>query len=189
MAERGHVVVDRAIHLIRNLKGVVEVRLLESGHKQEIQMIESSHGNVDMMPVINKGVEACMSRAFTLCILKDTNFRPPPSPTVQLVDGDGEILGHEILPGSKIPKDGRKQVVLGKSFVVFHKPGKGRDAHFLLPPVRFPELERLRGVADVVSGSLSASADQRLRRLLSQPEDARFATILVGFNVSETDEI
>ncbi len=54
---------------------------------------------------------------------------------------------------------------------------------FLMPPVSFPELESMPGIADVVSCSPSAPADVMLRTMHGLEDNPKYASILVGFNV------
>jgi hypothetical protein len=138
-------------------------------------------------------------------LLKDRHFRPPPTPTLYLVEelaaeggaaGTGilalgerryRIVGEELLdPGKTYPE---KTVGISGSFVIF--PGRrtapATPSFFLLPPLPFPELEERQarfGITGVLSISPSTPADALLRAACRFPPDSSLATLLIGFDWS-----
>ncbi len=130
----------------------------------------------------NQGVTEVLSRQRVLCIFKDPSFRPPPEPTLLLVDEAGKVLGRELLPGDAPPAD-RRVAHLGKDFVLF--TGERPEGHyrFLLPPVRFPELESIPRVDRVVSASPDSPQDDYLRARFDVPLGHRYASVLIGYDV------
>lgn len=169
--------VDRdVIRSLSSLRGVVRVAWLDDADRRELVARRTPEA------AENRGIVEVLSRSRAVCVFKDTSFRPPPEPTVLLVDDDETILGREILPGEQPPAD-RRLAHLGRDFVLF--PGqrpKGRY-RFLLPPVRFPELEALPGVHRVVSASPDTPQDDYLRERHGVAAGRRYASVLVGYEV------
>ena len=77
----------------------------------------------------------------------------------------------------------RRVVHLGKDFVLFANRTGARSYRFLLPPVRFPELDDIRGLSRVVSASPDPPQDDYLRRRYGVPPGNAHASVLVGFDV------
>ncbi len=80
-------------------------------------------------------------------------------------------------------------IPLERSFVIFPDRRRGQRVPcvFVLPPVRFPELERQStrlGIAEVVSISPSLAADGLLREAFGFPLTNDLATLLIGCNWS-----
>ena len=130
----------------------------------------------------NRGVAEVLSRPRILCLFKDVRFRPPPEPTLLLVDDVGTVLGRELVPGDRPPAD-RRVAFLGKDFVLYAGARPKGAYRFLLPAVRFPELEGLPRLARVVSASPDTPQDEYLRERLGVPPGKEYASILVGYDV------
>ena len=133
-------------------------------------------------------------------ILKDGTFRAPGVPTVYLVEDDAPDDCRHVLT-----VEGRRFAVVGEevtsvgapyaeptipledSFVIF--PGRRRGPNvpcaFVLPPVRFSELERAAarlGIREVVSVSPSLAVYELLRGSFGFPPTNELATLLIGCN-------
>lgn len=130
----------------------------------------------------NAGVAEVLSRSRIVCLFKDPSFRPPPEPTLLLVDDAGEVLGRELLPGETAPAD-RRVAQLGKDFVLYSGVRPHGRYRFLLPPVRFPELEGHPALERVVSASPDTPQDDYLRERFDVPPGGRYASVLVGYEV------
>lgn len=131
----------------------------------------------------NRGMREALARETVLCLFKDAAFRPPPEPTVLLVDESGTVLGHEVLPGGARPsQDERRFVFLGKDFVLFRDARPRGPYRFSLPPVPFPELEALPDLANVVSASPDTPQDEYLKDRFRIPPGRDLASIVVGFD-------
>jgi hypothetical protein len=163
---------------------------------------EKRYESGGILPVRNLGVEVAAEREVVFAVLKDRSFRPPPAPTVYLVEecdaaevpqeqvmhAGGHtyrILGEEVLPG-KGPY-AERTVNLASSFVMF--PGRrgsaARPSYFLVPALGFAELEEAEarlGIRGVFSISPSSAADALLRELCGFSADPGLATLLVGFD-------
>ena len=180
--------VEYAIDIIKKLKGVLEVQLLSNEDKQALLKIESNR-NDDIIPVINQGLKECIEREFCLVMLKTTEFRSPPKPTVILTTDNGKILGQELISAEDREKySGRDDVYfLSTNFIVF-KPEKNfigwksEKELFLLPPIPFPELNEIADISDIVSGTPSTMGDTYIKDKYGYPDDPNIATILVAFS-------
>jgi len=175
---------DEVLRILSGLKGVKHVFYLAPEVRKELARIESHYPSLGPLTISNEGVLECLKRQHVACILKDRHFRPPPAPTVVLIDDSGEVIGRELLPGEEPPSagDGRT-IMLGKNFVIFFKKGSGRGARFVLPPVAFKELEAVRGVRRVCSSSPSTVGDMHIRRSAGLEDDPKLASVLVGFDL------
>lgn len=161
---------------IAGLRGVLRVVTLESDDRGRLHQ----HGTADAAE--NRGVAEVLSRQRVLCLFKDPSFRPPPEPTLLLVDEAGRVLGRELLPG-EVPSAERRVAYLGKDFVLFSGERPQGQYRFLLPPVRFPELEGIPRVERVVSASPDTPQDDYLRNRFAVPTGRHYASVLVGYDV------
>ncbi len=123
-----------------------------------------------------------LSRLRAVCLFKDTTFRPPPEPTVLLVDAARNVLGRELVAGESPPSE-RRLAFLGKDFVLYAGARPSGSYRFLLPPVRFPELESIAGVARVVSASPDTPQDEYLRIRHGIASGNELASVLVGYDL------
>lgn len=193
--------IERAVLLLRGLPGITAARAVDRPALLQVAAAEERYGSTALLPVVNLGVQAMRERQLVLAVLKDRRFRPPPAPTVYLVEdleGDcpeaaaavlrvGErrfrVLGEEVLdPGRTYTE---KTMRLGGSFVLFPERRSSAKApsYFLVPPLGFPELEEVAaelGLQRVISVSPSAPADSLLRELCGFDPDPGQATLLVG---------
>lgn len=162
----------------------------------EIEMEKSG----ELIPVINYGVHECLNREYTVAIIKTATFRPPPTATVQLVDNHGNILGEEIVSNEQKKKHEANEnaTFITPDFVLTQNPKEIEDnlksevleknptkQAFILPPVQFIEVEELEDTCDVVSSSPDPLADVYIKQHFNFEDDAKLASILVGFNVKK----
>ncbi len=162
--------------------------------------MEARHERSSVLPVRNLGVRMLAERESCFVVLKDRTFRPPGVPTVFLVEEDAPddsrpvitvegrrfaVVGEEVMTPGQVYAEAT--IPLDRSFVIFpeRRGGAGVPCVFVLPPVRFPELEREAtrlGIRDVVSISPSVAADELLRETLGFPQTNDLATLLIGCN-------
>jgi hypothetical protein len=193
----------RALALIAALPGVVAAKPVSRETVAAVAREEQRCVGGMFVQVRNLGLETALRRQVVFAVLKDRAFRPPPAPTVYLVEESepagvpprqrlrvGErhyrILGEEVLSPGQVYAE--KTVPLGDSFVLFaqRRSSSKRPSYFIVPPLGFAELEVREaelGITRVFSISPSAPADALLRRLCGFAEDAALATLLVGFDV------
>ncbi len=169
--------VDReVIRRVRGLRGVRSAEFLDDSERARLGA-GATPGAAE-----NRGVTEVLSRQRVLCLFKDATFRPPPEPTLLLVDAAGHVLGRELVAGEAPPTD-RRLAFLGKDFVLYPGARPQGAYRFLLPPVRFPELESVLGAGRVVSASPDTPQDEFLRAQHNVPEGRELASILVGYDV------
>lgn len=172
--------------IIKGMKGTKIVFPLT--RKDAEQILESEKGVKSQMgqKVFNLGLEETIKRDHVICIIKDVTFRPPPEPTVFMLDEEGSILGTEVLPGEhKKYKEMDNVMFLCQDFVVFTDRKQKTKEYWMMPPVSFPELTTIKGVTDVVSCSPSPPGDIVIKTNYSLEDDPKLASILVGFNNSK----
>lgn len=170
------VIDEEVIRRVRGLPGVLRTAFLEVPDREPLRRQATSEA------AENRGVVEVLSRARVLCLLKDEAFRPPPEPTLLLVDQAGTVLGRELVAGESPPRD-RRVAFLGKDFVLYAGARPEGRYRFLLPPVRFPEIEGVPGVERVVSASPDTPQDDFLRARHGFPAGREYASILVGYDV------
>jgi len=174
--------------IITGLKGVLSVQILSKENKEELLKIEA-FCNDDIIPVINEGLNECLSREFCLVMFKTSEFRIPPEPTVILKTDTGRILGQEIISieDKEDYMDHDDVIFLSNNFILFKQDNIGsrnikEKQQFILPPIPFPELNGVNGIFDVVSGTPSTKGDEYIKNSYDYPQDPKIATILIGFS-------
>ena len=176
---------EHVLATLSSLTGVRKAFYLDDDLKRRIGEIETGRSTgIGPLTVHNEGVQECLRHAHVACIVKDSTFRPPPAPTVVLLDDEGKMVGRELIAGEKPEAGpGQKLIYLGKDFVIFYEEGRSSRTRFVLPAVSFVEIEALDYTADVCSSSPSTDGDFFLRRSAGLPDDPKLATILIGFDL------
>lgn len=167
---------DEVLRTVRGLQGALRAEPLVAADRDALRS-RATGGATE-----NRGVAEVLSRMRAVCLFKDATFRPPPEATLLLVDDSGAVLGRELVPGEPGPSD-RRVAYLGKDFVLFAGARPRGRYRFLLPPVRFPELEGRHRIANVVSASPDTPQDEYLRSRFRVASGAEFASILIGYDV------
>ncbi|ABC56600.1 MULTISPECIES: hypothetical protein [Methanosphaera] len=199
MSKKPEEVLQEVIDTINPLRGVLDVGVLTDEVRKNVLKIEMDKAG-ELIPVINMGVNECLNRDYTVAIIKNASFRPPPTATVQLVDNKGNLLGEEIVSNNqkKKYKEDEKAKFINPDFVLL-KDQKDIEEDlktenleknptkqaFLLPPVQFIEVEELEDTCDVVSSSPDPLADLYLKEVFNFEDDPKLASILVGFNIKD----
>ena len=188
---------------LSSLPGVVDAAGVLREDVPEFLAAEEANLQGQLVPVKYVGIHAVTQREEIVVILKDSTFRPPPSPTLLLVEEakpadatTGEfltlagttyhVIGEEVM--TKEPDYEEKHIFFDKGFVLFPER---REKHqhvpsfFILPPIPFPELHREKTafhMRDIVSVSPSSRGDDYLRTVYSFSKAPEYATILIGWN-------
>ncbi|RAP53947.1 MAG: hypothetical protein BZ137_04930 [Methanosphaera sp. rholeuAM130] len=199
MVKTGDEVLQEVLDTIEPLRGVLNVGVLNDEVRANILKIEMEKTG-ELIPVINLGVKECLERDYTIAIIKNASFRPPPTATVQFVDNKGNLLGEEIVnvdQKKKYENDEKAQFIhpdfvllksqkdLENDFKEENIQETSRKQAFILPPVQFIEVEELEDTCDVVSSSPDPLADLYLKEYFQFEDDPKLASILVGFNVKK----
>lgn len=178
-------VLEGVLATLSGLSGVKKAFYLDGPVRSELEGIEKDHSVAGPIAVHNEAVLECLRREHVAVIVKDRTFRPPPCPTVVLLDDDGKVIGKEVLRGERVePKPGQRLLNLGKDFVIFYDGSRSVNARFVLPPVPFREVEEKDGVERVISSSPSTLGDILVRRSAGLDDDPKLATVLIGFDLS-----
>lgn len=192
-------VLQEVLDTINPLRGVLNVGVLNDDVRKHILEIEMEKTG-EIIPVINAGVHECLNREYTIAIIKNASFRPPPTATVQLVDNKGHLLGEEIVSSQQKEKykaDEKVQFInpdfvllkdqkeIEKDLKTSRLEENPTKQAFVLPPVQFIEVEELENTCDVVSSSPDPLADLYLKEYFKFEDDPKLASILVGFNVKK----
>ncbi len=164
---------------VRGLEGVLQVHLLAPRDREALPRFATPASGE------NRGVEEALRRSRVFCLFKDARFRPPGEPTLLLLDEHDVILGRELVSGEAPPdRSERRFAFLGRDFVLYADRKPAGRLRFVLPPVRFPELEAIPGIVGVVSASPDTPQDEYLRERFAAPKGSEFASVLVGYDVA-----
>lgn len=170
----------RVLSLLRDLPGVLRAEMVFPELRSELR------GLMTPLAAENQGVEAALSRQRVVCLFKGRSFRGPPEPSLLMVDDRGTVLGRELTGPQDRPAAGERSLAyLGRDFVLVRGVRPSGHLRFVLPPIRFPELERLGSICRVVSGSPDPPQDERLRNRYSVQGGKDLASILVGYDLVE----
>jgi len=181
----GEGVMDCVLTMLAGLKGVKKAFYLEEPVRSQLAETEKEQSVSGPIAVHNEAVLECLRRDHVAVIVKDRTFRPPPCPTVVLIDDAGKVIGKELIRGEQVqPVPGQRLLHLGKDFVIFYDGSRSTHARFVLPPVPFKEAEGVDGVERVVSSSPSTMGDLLVRRSAGLYDDPKLATVLIGFDLS-----
>ena len=173
------------LHVLSGMKGTKHAFYLTETMRRGLEKFESEYPSLGPLTITNDGVAETLKRKHVACILKDRNFRAPPHSTVLLIDEDANVIGRELLPGEKLPKEEEsRSIMVGNDFVIFYRKGAGKGARFVLPPVPFAEVEKIKGTRHTVSSSPSTAGDFFLRKEAGLRDDPKLASILIGFDLS-----
>jgi hypothetical protein len=177
------VTIDEVVDFISRMAGSRHVFPLRAEAKENLIKIEESVKATFGINCSNQGVMDCLARENIIVIIKDFRFRPPPEPTVLLMADDGMIIGKEIFPEQRAQYLDREDVIfLSDEFILFPElKAKGKE-RFVMPPVSFPEVEKMSGAKNVVSCSPSPPGDMFVRSLHGLPDDPKLASVLVGYD-------
>ncbi|MCD7781395.1 MAG: hypothetical protein LUG89_01670 [Methanosphaera sp.] len=197
MTKENQALLEKVIETVTPLRGILDVDVLNDEVRAKVTQIEMEKSG-ELIPVINAGVHECLNRDYTIAIIKNASFRPPPTATVQLVDNKGHLLGEEIVNKDQKEKynEDENATYINPDFVltvdqdIIEENLKTKNLEenptkqaFVLPPVQFIEVEEIEGTKDVVSSSPDPLADVYLKEYFGFEDDPKLASLLVGFNV------
>jgi len=189
--------------LLLSLPGVHAAAKIEKKEIPLIQETEKKNQHSQLVQLENLGFRKVLEKEILYVFLKDSTFRPPPSPTILLVEevsrnhknldhciDIGEtryhVIGEEVINGNSPSSE--RRISFGKGFVLFPERRQGSKkipSYFLIPPIAFPELEEKKehlSITDIISVSPSTDTDDCLRDLYGFSRNPEFATILIGAN-------
>jgi len=194
----------KIIQLLSALEGVKTVSQITKVEKEKIAVLERGYENSGVVGLKNIGIRMVLQSNFVFAILKDASFRPPPGPTVLMVEDhnkddkqtdhlrtigskDYRVIGEEIID-KQLPEVKEEYIYISDDFILYperRKEDPKRKAYFLVPPINFLELEDVKDffkIENIISVSPSTIADDYIRKRYSFSKSDQLATILVGFN-------
>lgn len=175
---------DEVLKVLKGLDGVIEAFALGPETRRQLREIETGVKATLNIEVKNTGLDECLRREHVVGIIKDKRFRPPPEPTILLMGDNGAVLGEEILPGQRGRFEDRQNLIfLSEEFVIYTDRKAAKQEYFLMPPVSFPEIEKVHGVKNVVSCSPTALGDVLVRTSHELEDDSKLASVLIGFDI------
>ncbi|MHC1604769.1 MAG: hypothetical protein ACXQTP_02200 [Candidatus Methanofastidiosia archaeon] len=180
-------VTDEVKKTLLAIPGVIDARFLNDEEKIKIKKLEKlaeENGAAGgLMEFINEGVWVALDKKHTVLVIADNKqgFRDPPSSWTLMVDKNRNVVG-EWIPKENIPEYKTKDNVqfISEDFVIYTDRKRYGKCFFLMPPIPFPELDGLKIIKNVASGSVSAPADMYLKKVAGIEEN--YWTILVGFD-------
>lgn len=197
-----HDVLKRVTGILRAIPGVADVAGLDNARKRKVIELEHRHETGLSLPVRNLGVSLMAARKACFVLLKTGEFRPPEGPSIYMVEEGGPpegdhsltvagkqytVIGEEVAGGME--KCTEPVIPLEGSFIMFpqRRSGPRVPCFFLLPPLPFPELEKVSGelgLREIISISPSLASDAYLRETFGFSQSNSFATVLVGFDLA-----
>jgi hypothetical protein len=168
---------EEVLARVRGIGGVVGAGFLAPADREALRARATAGSST------NEGVATTLGHDRVLCLFKDASFRPPPAPTLLLVDAVGTVVGEESIPGvpTSRPEGGRVEL-LGRGFVLWSNVRAQNPLRWRLPPVPFPELADVPGLSNVDSGSPDPLQDAYLRERFDIPQEVRCGSVLVGYD-------
>ena len=191
---------EKIENILKPLRGFVRLESLPLSAREGLLSREREYTASSLCPLANLGIETALTREWVYALLKTGDFRPPPSPTVLMVeesdDNDGpycitlgeksyRVIGEELFDSKK--EFHEETCRISDTFLMFPARRKAVDkpALFILPPIPFPELEKRKielGIKDIVSASPCSPADDYLRDICSLSQNKELGTLIVSFN-------
>ena len=191
--------------LLLEMKGVKEVAQIDLKNREKIIDLENNYEKNGVIGLYNSGIRIVLQCDIVFAILKDTSFRPPPGPTVFMVEDQNNgndktdhifkinnkkyrIIGEELI--AKNPPEDEEYMYISDDFILYPERRQGRTkkpAYFLIPPIGFFELEMVKDkhkISNIISVSPSTMADDYIRELCAFSPREDYATILVGFDTA-----
>jgi hypothetical protein len=175
--------------VLLTIPGIMDVRYLDKKHFKEILRLETIvEKSAIGIRCFNEGLREVLKRQIVLAIAHLPNLRHPPEPIILWKAGE-EIVGEEVWEDEKIErlKKDSNVIFLGKNFILYRdKLIRLRKAESMLvyPPVRFPELEKIELIKDLVSITVSTPVDIYIKKKMGwNVNDSKIGTVLIGFNI------
>ena len=178
---------------LRAIPGVMDVWFLDKQNQTKLESIEreaESHGACGgLMPFVNRGVWATMSREVVLIIVIGSSIPliGDQFNIVYIEDQNKQVIGEYLTPARLEAFKDRDDVCrIGPDFIIYNDRLPVGEPYFVLPELEFHFLDDIKEVMDVTSGSISTMADDWIRLELGYLETKHW-THVIGFNVRENE--
>ncbi len=180
----------RVEETLRAIPGVMDVWFLEPQERSKLEAIEreaESHGACGgLMPFVNRGVWATMSREVVVVIVIGSSIPliGDQFNIVYIEDQNKQVIGEYLTPARQEEFKDRTDVCrIGPDFIIYGDKSMVGEPYFVLPALEFHFLDFIKEVTDVTSGSISTMADDWIRERLGYVETKHW-THIVGYNLS-----
>jgi len=185
--------VDSVVRQLMSTPGVVACWVLPDEDRAAIRQLETE-ANLRLalpgMDIVNEGVKQVLERQHVVVISHSPALRHPPGPIIVICDEE-RVVGEEIWEPSrygKLSKD-PNALFLGRSLVLYRDAlarARGKRLKLTYRALPFPELEKIQGVKDVISITITIPVHFRFSQKAGwNPDDPNLGTVLIGFNESE----
>jgi len=137
--------------------------------------------------IVNEGVRELPRRRYVVAIAHSSKLRHPPGPILVVCNGR-QIVGEEAWRSSdgKGTSTESDVIYLGRGLKFYRKGlerSRGKELKVCYRGLRFPELEAVKGVRDVVSVTVNTQTHMHIARLFGRDENnPDLGTVLIGFN-------
>jgi len=185
--------VDSVVRQLMSTPGVAACWVLPYEDRAAIRQLETE-ANLRLalpgMEIVNEGVKEVLERQHVVVISHSPALRHPPGPIIVICDEE-RVVGEEIWEPSgyeKLSKD-PNAIFLGRSLVLYRDAlaqARRKPLKLTYKALPFPELEKVEGVKDVVSITITIPVHFRFSQKAGwNPNDPNLGTVLIGFNESE----
>jgi len=177
---------------LRDTKGILDVGWIDENDRQTLRQFEEElqeRGLGGLGKYFNEGVLTVLDREMVCVVLNNNDFRHATEPCLSWVM-DGVVIGEEVCDQERLESLKRSEgvKVIGKNFVVFFdriKKTAGQRPVFVFRALRFPEIEGIPCVEEVLSASPFGSGDLYLKERFGwEAGKPELGTILIGFNLA-----
>lgn len=183
-------VLDLVERRLSSIPGVKSVRYLTSGMREEIARLENVaeiHGAVGgLMKFRNKGVWEVLDREVCLVMIMRHGYMAEPEKvsTVYIVDQAGQVLGESVTPERRdeVMRSEPGSFMLTEDFVMHAGWRSVGEPYFLIDEVVLHDLDDIKEVYRVTSGSLTAATDEVVRDIFGFSGTDEY-TRLIGFDL------
>ena len=184
--------VERVRMKLMSIPGVVACWVLPHEERELVRRLEAQSNLRQELPgmvVANEGIKDILNCKHVIAISHSPALRHPPGP-VLVISNEEIIVGEEVWELSKLEKlsTDPNAILVGKGLVVYRDAlirTKGKPLKLAYRALRFPELEGLAGVQDVISVTVGILVHFHLgQRAGWNINDPNLGTVLIGFNES-----
>jgi hypothetical protein len=182
--------VQAAIERLKATPGIISCWILPDEDREPLHRLESDANRRLALPgieIVNKGIRDVLQRQHVVVISHSPELRHPPGPIIVILDRE-HIVGEEIWEPThiqKVSKD-KNSLLLGKN-LVFNREGlmvaRGKKLRLVYKGLPFPELDKIPGIRDVISVTITVPVHLEFSRKAGwNPDDPNLGTVLIGFN-------
>jgi hypothetical protein len=195
--ESGMQAFDVVIGRLSNTPGVVACWILPDEERESLRQLELESNHSTMfhgMEVVNEGIEDVLERGRVVVMLHSPLLRHPSEPIVLICDEEG-IVGEEVWDTGRREQLSRDPnvIFLGNNLILRRDAllrSRGRILKLTFRSLKFPELEGLRGVRDVVSVTVGSQSHRYLVKKAGWGVYGQeFGIVLIGFNASSREDL